>query len=329
MIDPRRSTARHRPLISLGDAIRAVDRLEATGSAALDIADLLGVRDLLDATASEEKRYVLDAPRIATEARVPEPETVMVIPPAKPIPVTRQVLSSTLTEVPGGVFEGIRSEPLPRQVSTAAAPPPIEPLFRPGWARAVLSAVLSTAGDAGEIDVDALVPRIATRSQIDHLPRLPRPTMRRGAQLLLDRGPALTPFGADQDWLAAQVRRVGGSDRVQVVEFFSAPNREGPIDATGRPITYATPASGTPVLVMTDLGIGRPPGWTDWATPEEWLEYALLIRKAGCPLFVLVPYPRRRWPRALADRLSILPFDRATAVSTVRRLTRIRQAGMR
>ncbi len=230
--------ARVRPLISLGDAIRAVDRLDAKGSTAREIADLLAVRDPMDTGLPAQAPIFSKPPSVETEGPAPESDAVPPAGPSQPSRSTRQVVSSTLREVPGSAYAGIRTDPLPRQGSMVAETlSPIEPLLRPGWARAILSAALSTDGDAGDVDVEALVPLIATRSQIDRLPRLPRPTMRRGVQLLLDRGPGLTPFSGDQDWLATQVRRVGGLDRVQVVEFFTAPNREGPIDPAGKPIS--------------------------------------------------------------------------------------------
>ncbi len=231
----------------------------------------------------------------------------------------RPVVPSDLYPIASEAFSSFVSEPLPQEVG----PPerlPFDPLLLPGWSRAVLSSALSTVAHDGAIDVGAIIPRIATKSPIKRIPRLPRPTMRRGVQLLIDRGPALAPFARDQEWLVEQVRLVAGIDRVEVTEFFTCPTRGGPLDETGEPMAYATPAMGTVVLAMTDLGIGRPPGWTDWATELEWLDIAMRLRKAGCPFLALVPYSEHRWPPILASRLKILPFDRRTAASTVRRL---------
>ena len=42
------------------------------------------------------------------------------------------------------------------------------------------------------------------------------------------------------------------------------------------------------------------------------------IEKARCSLVVLVPYPARRWPTTLAERLKIVQWDRTTSIAEVR-----------
>ena len=237
--------------------------------------------------------------------------------------LSREILSSDLVPVEGKRFDGFDSEPLPIQdAAPTLARLEHEPLFVPGWSRAILSAALATASEDGPIDLEALIPSIATKTPIGRLPRVPAPTLRHGVQLLLDRGPALTPFLRDQEWLADQVRKVAGTERVEMLDFFGCPTRRGPFEDESQEPAYAPPAMGTVILAMTDLGIGRPPGWEDRATEAEWLAFAGLVRKAACPLVALVPYDSERWPTALASRIMILTFDRVTAVATVRRLVR-------
>jgi hypothetical protein len=80
---------------------------------------------------------------------------------------------------------------------------------------------------------------------------------------------------------------------------------------------YRPPLPGVPVVLLTDLGICQPPLATDSADECEWLEFATLVRRAGCPLLALVPYGETRWPRALARALNIIHWDRGTTASTV------------
>ena len=299
--------------------------LEADEETPARIANLLGLVRTPVATAAP-MRLMIQQPEVEVSATIGPAATLekdQVVRDDEPSVTSRQVLSSTLSLVPSEGFAGFVRDPIPRQERRPTrVRRPIQPLLIPEWTRAILSAALSTSGDDGAVDIEAIVPKIATRSRIDRLPRFPYPTMRRGVQLLLDRGPALVPFARDQDWLAEQVQLVGRSDSVEVAEFFACPSREGTVDDEGKSVGYKTPRPGTAVLVMTDLGIGRPPGWTEWASEAEWLEFALLLRKAGCPLVALVPYSSDRWPPALAASMMILTFDRATAASTVRRVVR-------
>jgi hypothetical protein len=310
-------------MISIADLIVAVKRLDADGATPREIALILG---LVPDTS-------LDVPgrgtRVRPRAVVPEPAPA--VRPEELAPSVEQdddglepgsarpVLPSDFFPIASEAFNSFVTEPLPQEIGPQERLP-FDPLLLPGWSRAVLSAALSTVAYDGAIEIEAIIPRIATKSPIKWIPRLPRPTMRRGVQLLIDRGPALAPFARDQEWLVEQVRLVAGIDRVEVFEFFTCPTRGGPLDETGEPTSYTPPAMGTVVLAMTDLGIGRPPGWTEWAAESEWLDIAMRLRKAGCPFLALVPYSERRWPTMLASRFKILPFDRRTAASTVRRL---------
>lgn len=72
------------------------------------------------------------------------------------------------------------------------------------------------------------------------------------------------------------------------------------------------------MLLLTDLGIGRPQLSADPATVEEWLELAAVVRRAGCPLVALVPYGAHRWPAALRDAMTLVEWDRPTSAARVR-----------
>ncbi len=311
-------------MISIADLIIAVKRLGADGTTPREIALMLGLTQ--DATIAVPARDAPIRPRDVTRELVPAAPAREPTPSLKRDELeseagpTRQPIPSDLSPIASAGFPGFVTKPLARQGTVTPDRPPFDPLLLPGWSRAVLSSALSTVSHDGAIDTEAIIPKIATKSRIKQIPRLPRPTMRRGVQLVIDRGPALAPFARDQEWLIDHVRLVAGNDRTEVIEFFTSPTRDGPLDDEGEPKSYVPPAMGTVVLAMTDLGIGRPPGWMDWATDAEWLEFATRLRKAGCPFLALVPYPEHRWPPALTARLKILPFDRQTAVSTVRRV---------
>ena len=59
------------------------------------------------------------------------------------------------------------------------------------------------------------------------------------------------------------------------------------------------------------MGLERP------ARADEWAAVATALRRRDCPVVALVPYPERRWPRALRRRLTIFLWDRATGATHV------------
>jgi hypothetical protein len=142
-------------------------------------------------------------------------------------------------------------------------------------------------------------------------------------QLLIDRSRAMQPFYRDQRQLAMRAGVIVGADRLQVLSFSSLPTYAGTGPRSDW-LPYAHPPGGTVILLLTDLGIGRPPSNDGVASIEEWITWAGARRKDDCPVVCLVPYPQSRWPkgfdRLTASRLmTILVWDRSTSVGTVRR----------
>jgi hypothetical protein len=323
---------RRRPIVSLGDLIRAVDVLDADQQATQRIAQTLhvtakhgGTRVIspADVVAQRPATATSTAPRTigdrspdhAPSAPKDDHRTSAVVPSLiRPVEQDSGPAGLTVSPLPtAGVEEGS-----PR--------PPHLPLLEPRWTRAILSSTLATLSDEGELDVDETVDIIAGVRPLDRLPRLPIRTMRRGVQLLLDRSPALLPYSRDVDWLADRVRRIGGRDRIDVRDFVACPVRrsDDAADLSDDPFqleqaAYARPSRNTVVFAVTDLGIGRPQGWTEWAGVDEWLSFAAMLRKAACPLVAIVPYSSHRWSHRLARSMTILEFDRRTTASTVRR----------
>jgi hypothetical protein len=72
------------------------------------------------------------------------------------------------------------------------------------------------------------------------------------------------------------------------------------------------------VLLLTDLGIGRPLFARESATPAVWRGFLEELRRAGCAPVALVPYAPARWPPALRRALPIILWDRRTSAGHVR-----------
>jgi hypothetical protein len=207
-------------------------------------------------------------------------------------------------------------------------PPPVEssliipePLFRPNWQRGILSAVLATEGQDGPPDIEKIVEHLVQGRIVHTIQRKPWPTLRRGVQLLIDQSEALTPFFADQTLLQHVIMQVAGTEKTEILHFSALPDRAGAgLEFEWQP--YRPPLAGTPIVLLTDLGIGRPPGIGEWATTAEWLLFAQHIRRAGCPLLAVLPYARDRCPPALRRAIRIIPWDRHTTAGLARYLAK-------
>jgi hypothetical protein len=115
------------------------------------------------------------------------------------------------------------------------------------------------------------------------------------------------------------VLSVGGSDNVNVLKFRGTPLRgAGSDDMEEWPDSYEFPTTNTHVLLLSDLGIGRPPLSTLTAPVEEWARFGSELRKRRIACTAFVPYPSKRWPRALASQFRVVEWDRATTTGAVR-----------
>jgi hypothetical protein len=308
------------------DALHLLDvRDEATRSA---IACLLGL-ELLPVS-SGKKKEPDEPPSPASPLVDSSPAT----PSEEESPIGRRpgrrssagIRHSFLERLPAEVTPWVVSvEPLPRGPSEEKLPPPpLEPLFAPQWTRGILSAALATLSSQGELDIERIVEALAQRHYLQRVPRRPLPTLRHGVQVLVDRSQAMIPFHRDQDWLVKEIQKVVGEGKTQALRFAGCPLSKAGAGPRKDWEDYRPPLPATPVLLLTDLGIGRPPLSSDWASVEDWLLFARILRTAGCPIVALVPYAstlpdgRARWPAELVGVMTILLWDRGTSATTVR-----------
>jgi hypothetical protein len=109
---------------------------------------------------------------------------------------------------------------------------------------------------------------------------------------------------------------VAGAERTSVRYFEEAPLR-GAGSGPGRDWTaYRPPASGTRILILSDLGTGGLPFDQIRSRAEEWRSFLALLRRAGCDPVAFVPYPPDRWPRWVTA-LPVVHWDRRTTVHAV------------
>ncbi|TDR44943.1 hypothetical protein DFR29_105126 [Tahibacter aquaticus] len=225
-----------------------------------------------------------------------------------------------------------------------------EPLLERSWERRVLGALLATDAALGSLDERALIRQLLRGRPVRKLPRRIRPTMQRGAQVLLDRHLSMMVFFADQTHLRHVIQGIVGRERVQVLRCVGFPPAarsiasEPPaadLSAPGRHSRkmlqcavaepgsekwheYRPPPPQTPVLIVSDLGLVRGahvPQPFEWA---RWLNFTELLQANRNPLYALVPDEAERCLDALRERVRVLAWDRHTRPSHARQLRRAR-----
>ena len=196
-------------------------------------------------------------------------------------------------------------------------------LLQRQWVRHILSAVAAVPIEEGTIDEPQLIELVSRLRPVARLPRRKRPTLRRGLHVLLDKGRAMMPFAYDAQEIVVQLRSVVGRDNMAFAAFEETPLSDVLSPRLRRRVPWRPPAPGTPILVISDLGLTRRYGDVRGAEESEWLEFAAACRAAGCAITALVPRGEADWPAALRRAFTILPWDRSTTVSVVLRYLRV------
>jgi hypothetical protein len=209
----------------------------------------------------------------------------------------------------------------PADGKMAAGPaPPYQPLLQPKQAPALLGTLCATARPTGRVDIPAAVEWLARRRPVRRLPRRDRQTLARGVQVLADAGDGLKPYARDREGVVVALERLVGEGLVADGWFLDDPARGVGFDHDLD--RYEPPAPGTPVLLLTDLGIGGGAARRRWPKREHLVSLARDLAAQGSPTLALVPYPPTRWPAGLDRSIGLVFWDRRTTVSHVRRARR-------
>ncbi|MEZ5609809.1 MAG: hypothetical protein R3E45_05095 [Rhodocyclaceae bacterium] len=197
----------------------------------------------------------------------------------------------------------------------AAAPPE---LFRPEWARTLVTTLAARRLPGRAIDEARLVRELANGHPLRRIPRLRRWTLTLGVQLLIDVSPGMEAFAADQIALSERFVEAVGEAHMEEWLFADCPLRGVFADADD--VAWRAPQPGVPVVAVSDLGLGAPPDHLARAGVQEWLDFAARLAARGSRLTVLSPWPRTRVPAALAEHIAFVEWDRPTSAAQVRRL---------
>jgi hypothetical protein len=312
------------PEIHLGDLARALGRLQPADAATLTaIASLLGY-SVIETYAAPLRGPVLSTPSRETIAPAPSP-------PRKPPPESSEQhappprRSSTRSLTPRTPPDTIRrsesilkGDALPSQEAAAGRLAPAASLFKPDTVRSIVFFALGTIAYEAEIDVEALTRVLSFQEPWNgEIPCLPRSTLRRGVQVLIDRRPAMSPFYGDQNALFDVIRSVVGEHGSTVGIFRSSPE-EVILTGLSQARRFRPPPPGTPVLILSDLGIGNARA-SNAVPAEAWSEFIRRVGKAGSPVVAFVPYPPTRWPASLMRTCVVIQWDRPTTPGQVRK----------
>jgi hypothetical protein len=309
--------------VGIGDLVNAVRVLGLRGEQIATAAELLRLRPRVlpehvepDATAalvsSPSFGLVLKAEGTVGPARsihAASPDTIAVSAIETPAVGTEAPLAArTLAEL------------LPERTTP---PPAARGLFASSSRRALLRGVTAVRAPEGEVDVDAVVERLAGNRALDQIPLEWIESTRGEVQLLLDTGAAMDPFRLDVDRLPDELARVVGEDGLSLCWFEDCPTGRAGVQGLHdeEPLAFRQPAAGTRLLVVTAFGSrgqsGAPPALVD-----EWRRFGAACRRGGVPLLVLTPLPHLRVPAALRLQLALVTWDRSAGVRDVRRAVR-------
>lgn len=315
--------------VSLADALLALHRLGPRDGATRDrVLALLGL-DAAPATAPPPPRI---GPWVETERRPPAQTAVQIDappppppppPPPDPLPLPRQRVA-TLERVGQGAFATPVDLDAPawRAADGDADSLPPPPLIAARPSRAILGAALAGRQEGAEVDVGRTIALLSSGRRIERLPRCAVSTLAHGAQVLVDRSPAMAPFAHDAVQLVDEVRKLLGPGRLAVREFRHCPAR-GVREPGGRSRrAWQPPPPGTPVMIVSDLGIGAPADDDAAADSAEWQGFAARVRGAGCRAFAWVPFAPARWPALLTRELTLLHWCERTTARQVGRALR-------
>lgn len=194
--------------------------------------------------------------------------------------------------------------------SSVPPPGPKEPLFKPRWVRGLLTAMLASAAEGVDFDIDAMAEHAAQAKPIPLIYQRVA-TLRLGVQVLLDLGAGMTPFVDDYRQLIAALEKLFPGDLLDVQVF-----SDDPMSGQRANSLNCWPPLRRPVLAVTDLGygslsIGNP------TREQRWVSFARRLAERRSALCVLTPHPRERWPAKLGKIVAFIYWDRATTASMV------------
>ncbi len=272
------------PEVGLGDLLRAWHAVGRDPDLALPLARMLGLAGGGAAAPIAPAMPVMPTPSSTT--RTPRKAPGSAAPRSADGPTAHgdAIVVTPLAPAPTAEPAWWEAPPLAR---ARAAPPVLAaPLFPPVRERALLGAMARSPRAEGELDVPHLITLLASGRPPRVIPRRRVPSLRGGAQVIVDRATWMMPFHAETARLVERLRLVAG-ESLEVVDVPELP----PAVLTARadePARWQPPRTGTAIIVISDLG--RTASVARWRHPREaWRGFLATIRTAGFAPLVVVP----------------------------------------
>jgi hypothetical protein len=229
---------------------------------------------------------------------------------------------STLTRVAAASPETSRPvwfDSAPRLTAGTASPRRGErPLFGRVQRRSILSYALSTDVAEGPVDVARIIRRVAQRQPLRVLPRLPRRTLRFGAEVLLDRSLWMAPYFREQAALVDYIRTLLPTGRLTITPFSGTPRWRTRSPAPGEAASLADPRRA--IVALSDVGIGYRFAPQSPPSIDGWTAFGRAAVRAGRRFVTFAPYHRSRWPVGLGRDVPLLHWSERTTVADAARL---------
>jgi hypothetical protein len=207
----------------------------------------------------------------------------------------------------------------PTKVTLHMIPPRYQPLFREDWFRGLMSVLLAMPTASHDIDLRILEKFLAEGKPLDRLPWRQRPTLKRGVQLFFDHSDSMQPFWGDENKLLERLKMLLGPHNIRL--FWFTIDRWHSTDSQLKwHSTNPQLSSETPILIVSDFGIGGDQFDSGIVELDMWLPLMEKAKSYCCPVIALVPEPESFWPRNLKQ---IFPYsfvwDHDTSIQSVRR----------
>jgi hypothetical protein len=231
--------------------------------------------------------------------------------------LSRQAALERLPALPSQVSIGVDVEfepvdPLRLDAPAPGESPAISPLLSALAGRFIAKELVSSERAGHEPDIERLIDHMARQELPNPIPLETRRTLARGVQVLVDRGEGMEPFAADQEAFVDLLRRLVGDALVSVQTIYEAPDRADPL------YPWEPPPPGTPVLALTDLGLGSRAERSNAELIAAWQTAAAVLAPRRSTMVGLIPYPRDRWPGELAAVVRFAEWDRPTTAAAAR-----------
>jgi len=158
------------------------------------------------------------------------------------------------------------------------------------------------------VDLKALTDLVAKAENFHRLPYLKKKKWAVQCQILIDCSDRNQPFWDDFGTLITQLEQLRGKNGLQTLLLEDGPGGDSRTwQQWQEPLKpYALPVSGTPLLILGDLGCYD----TTDTSLQQWISFGKTLQKAGLKPIALMTCPPRLWSEALAQSFQLVCWDR-------------------